>query len=381
MVRGKIHRFYRLPGDCMIAFCTYCSASKDTREGVLPAVQRYQSERIQRVRDMAHSAGASFWILSGEFGLVPESQPIPFYDHQLLASEVPDLSARVAGQLEATDIVTLVYLSPPAGVCPSLEPYWHVISTACAAAGVKLEIRTMQQGKLSWREITHRAAAASHVMVTDLERGLAMFEELLEQAPGDAMIFLQRAEAYEKRGQYEEAFSDFGTAEIGFPMEQYKERAREGAARVSTAIKERKHGRAWFDEILSGLVCWYRRLPLEPGPLAEQLERALENAVLAPEDAAVSLRRCLEILLASLSDDTTHNDTKPDLFDRIRGVESRPWAPDIIISHMHTVRCIGNAGAHLSLSPQDALPGIAAMICLLGWWSNAGTTRRGLFRG
>ncbi|MGH7600908.1 MAG: hypothetical protein ACREOI_31505, partial [bacterium] len=78
----------------MTAFCTYCSALKSQAPGNIPAMQRYQSLRIRKVCQAAMELGLEFYILSGEFGLIPSQQPIPFYDHLLRPEEVPVMVER-----------------------------------------------------------------------------------------------------------------------------------------------------------------------------------------------------------------------------------------------------------------------------------------------
>ena len=54
----------------MIVFCTYCSRQKSAEAGNVPAIRRYQSERIAKVHRVTQEVGVQFLILSGEFGLL-----------------------------------------------------------------------------------------------------------------------------------------------------------------------------------------------------------------------------------------------------------------------------------------------------------------------
>jgi hypothetical protein len=65
------------------AFITYCSVAKDPSPGLLASLERYQSQRIRGVKQLADAQGMTFYTLSGEFGLVAPIDLIPYYDHLL----------------------------------------------------------------------------------------------------------------------------------------------------------------------------------------------------------------------------------------------------------------------------------------------------------
>jgi hypothetical protein len=120
----------------MTVSCTYCSAEKDHSEGELPAIQRYRSPRIKSVYTAAKSLGLGFLILSGEYGILEPSDPIPYYDHLLQSSEVSEHSNLVAGQLEALGVKDLIFFTKPA---PEVRPYRECIKSASEKAGVELK--------------------------------------------------------------------------------------------------------------------------------------------------------------------------------------------------------------------------------------------------
>lgn len=120
----------------MICFCTYCSKDKDDSKGDMPAIQRYQSTRINSVYSAAMSLGFRFIILSGEFGLLEPCEPIPYYDHLLLSSEVAEHSNLVANQLDSLGLKELIFFTRKA---PIVKPYRDCIKIACNKAGVDLK--------------------------------------------------------------------------------------------------------------------------------------------------------------------------------------------------------------------------------------------------
>ena len=120
----------------MTIFCTYCSAEKDRSEGDLPAIKRYQSSRITSVYIAAESLGLRFLILSGKYGILEPRDPIPYYDHLLQSSEVPEHSKLVANQLEALDAKDLIFFTRQASV---VKPYRDCIKFASEKAGIDLK--------------------------------------------------------------------------------------------------------------------------------------------------------------------------------------------------------------------------------------------------
>lgn len=126
-------------GFLMTVFCTYCSAKKDRSLGELPAIQRYQSHRIKSVYIAAISLGYKFLILSGKYGILEPSDPIPYYDHLLQPSEVSELSKRVADQLEALGVKNITFFTRSFSDDENLKPYFNCIKFASQKKGIKLK--------------------------------------------------------------------------------------------------------------------------------------------------------------------------------------------------------------------------------------------------
>ena len=123
----------------MTVFCTPCSAEKDPSPGDLPAIQRYRSHRIESVYIAAVSLGLKFLILSGEYGILEPSDPIPYYDHLLESSEVPEHSKRVADQLEALGVKDLIFFAGSFSDDENVKPYLDCIESASQEAGIALK--------------------------------------------------------------------------------------------------------------------------------------------------------------------------------------------------------------------------------------------------
>jgi hypothetical protein len=92
-------------------YVTNCSASKAIDPNPLPAAERYLSNRIDYVKQLAKDAGEDFAIISGEYGLV--SGNIPYYDHLLNEDEVESLAEVVADQIKEQGIHNITFWAMP----------------------------------------------------------------------------------------------------------------------------------------------------------------------------------------------------------------------------------------------------------------------------
>ena len=123
----------------MTVFCTHCSAEKDRSQGELPAIQRYRSSRINSVHSAALNLGLEFLILSGEYGMLKPSDPIPYYAHLLVASEVPKHAKKVADQLDALGVKDLIFFTRTLEEDKNLKPYHDCIELASLKAETELK--------------------------------------------------------------------------------------------------------------------------------------------------------------------------------------------------------------------------------------------------
>lgn len=129
--------------DAARGVCTYCAGPKREDDGLLPAVERYRSRRIRLLALRAAWERRPFLILSGEFGLLGPDEPIPWYDHLLLAMEVEAMTPLVVRQLQGLRLEALDYHTAPLMSDPRVKPYFDLISAACARAGVALDIHLL----------------------------------------------------------------------------------------------------------------------------------------------------------------------------------------------------------------------------------------------
>ena len=132
----------------MTVFCTNCSAKKDRSSRELPAIQRYHSHRIKSVYIAAMSLGLKFLILSGEYGLIEPSDPIPYYDHRLQSSEVAEHSKRVVDQLESFGVKDLIFFARSLSDDEHLKPYFDCIKSASQMTGIEVKFVELPPGDI-----------------------------------------------------------------------------------------------------------------------------------------------------------------------------------------------------------------------------------------
>ena len=125
------------PGDILLV--TICCREKDRAEGLLPAVRRYRSKRIDRLAGLAGEAGIPFAILSGFFGLVEAGEPIPYYDRLMSGDDVGRIAAAGTEFLRERGIKEVIFCLPDPALDPHVGPYLRSMEKSAAAAGCRLK--------------------------------------------------------------------------------------------------------------------------------------------------------------------------------------------------------------------------------------------------
>jgi len=124
----------------MLAYCTYCSAKKHYSKMPLPAIKLYDSERINKIADLAQKQNSKFLILSGKYGLLESDEKIPFYDHLLIDSEVEHHANLVASHLREKNITQIIFYMGNIEQDENIKPYRDCLQKACAECGITIEI-------------------------------------------------------------------------------------------------------------------------------------------------------------------------------------------------------------------------------------------------
>lgn len=113
----------------MTLHITYCSKEKDRTRKDLPAIQRYDSERIDKIKVYSDQRNEKFAILSGKYGLIEPEEKIPFYDELLREKDIPHLVTGVKNFLESRNIEKVVYHTKE--VEGERRPYFKLLKNAC----------------------------------------------------------------------------------------------------------------------------------------------------------------------------------------------------------------------------------------------------------
>jgi hypothetical protein len=123
-----------------ILLVTICCREKDRASGLLPAIRRYRSERIERLARLAGEAGLPFAILSGYFGLLGAEDPIPYYDRLMKAGDIERIAAAGEQFLRERGVGKVIFCLPDPALDPHVNPYLKSMEAAAAGAGCRLQV-------------------------------------------------------------------------------------------------------------------------------------------------------------------------------------------------------------------------------------------------
>lgn len=125
----------------MTVYATYCSASKVKTQSLVPAINLYQSKRIESVFQIAKKNNRQFIILSGKHGLLDPDDKILYYDHLLTSEEVKNHSSLVANQLEKKGITEILFYAGDVNRDINIQTYIDCISLATEQANISVEVK------------------------------------------------------------------------------------------------------------------------------------------------------------------------------------------------------------------------------------------------
>jgi len=141
-------------------YVTYCSGKKDTKEGSIPAIERYDSDRIRWVYNVSLKDKADFAILSGVLGLLYPAEKIPYYNHKMNKDDVKRIAKLIKWFLRAKKkkYEKIVYFTENPHSEPILTYYYKSLERAIdelneeEEQNINLEPLRMIQ-KISYEEI------------------------------------------------------------------------------------------------------------------------------------------------------------------------------------------------------------------------------------
>lgn len=123
-----------------VCYITYCSKEKNNSPHLLPSINRYVSTRIKKVYELSEKDSVEFRILSGKFGLLKESDLIPWYDHLLQINEVNAMVKKVATVLKKLGFSKVIFFYKDGDY---IEPYLLTIKNAAEIDGIEFETKEL----------------------------------------------------------------------------------------------------------------------------------------------------------------------------------------------------------------------------------------------
>jgi len=111
-------------------YVTYCSGKKDPKEGSIPAIERYDSDRIRWVYNLSIKDKADFAILSGVLGLLYPNEKIPYYDHKMNIDDVERIAKLIKWFLRDKNYEKIVYFTENPHGEPVLRYYYKSLKKA-----------------------------------------------------------------------------------------------------------------------------------------------------------------------------------------------------------------------------------------------------------
>jgi hypothetical protein len=117
--------------------CTICCKEKREDNELLPATDRYISERIGFVSRESRRLDKPFLILSGKYGFIDSDFEIPWYDKKLEAEDVAGMVPILTKQLLEKRVSTIIFYGKPR-TTPSWKPYYDALEQSCHQANVAI---------------------------------------------------------------------------------------------------------------------------------------------------------------------------------------------------------------------------------------------------
>ena len=138
-------------------YITYCSGKKNPKEGSIPAIERYDSDRIRWVYNLSIRANVKFAILSGVLGLLYPDEKIPYYDHKMNEDDVERIAKLIKWFLKEKTYEKIVYFTENPHSEPILKYYHASLKRAidelngAEEQNINLDLKIIQ--KISYEEI------------------------------------------------------------------------------------------------------------------------------------------------------------------------------------------------------------------------------------
>ncbi len=129
----------------MSTLVTYCSKDKRKDKKPLPAIERYVSDRIEKVWQKAQRENRPMLILSGLLGLVRPETPIMWYEKLLMPDDVGAMVDLVSHHLLGLRVEAVEYVTKDLWLAPEVKPYHDLLAAACKRQHVEMTVTDIEE--------------------------------------------------------------------------------------------------------------------------------------------------------------------------------------------------------------------------------------------
>jgi hypothetical protein len=204
-------------------FCRFAFPPDQRRSGVYAIVVNDRVVYVGKTNNLSRRFGP------GEYGHIVVPEPgNPQVPNRRVNHGVLEAASR-GDAVQVWFHSTTELDSVEASIISRLDLPWNREAPCSESAHSAL---STDSGRTRWPSAMRGAEMAKATLLTDRVRGEQMFIELLSAYPKDGWVFLKRAEAYERLGEFKTAAEDYGRAEALLPFRERKEDARRGLVRT-----------------------------------------------------------------------------------------------------------------------------------------------------
>lgn len=201
-----------------------------------------------------------------------------------------------------------------------------------------------------WQQIWKDAISANSLMIREPAYGEKEFSSLESSFPGDSMVSLEWAFAYETLNEKEKAIEKFREAEERFRPTDWKDTARYGIARMTGGNIEK-----YKEDVLANVFYELHSYLYSEKDEEVELKYALLNSISRIDvesfSALILFRAALEKFLWNIIECKNIEQTG-DLYSMINNVCAKIPEAASVKNAMHRIRQAGNAKVHNNIDAE-----------------------------
>lgn len=121
-----------------ICVITTCCKEKDLSASLLPAIERYKSQRISEVFQISKEKGLPMLIFSGKYGLLESEDPVPYYDKKLEMEDLTIILPLLKEDFLKFQIEKIQFYGNGVNA-EGWAPYYKAIELVCIDLGIEVQ--------------------------------------------------------------------------------------------------------------------------------------------------------------------------------------------------------------------------------------------------